>query len=479
MKRDVLKQWFPHRVHLITFCVLLLYAGWRFGFDLLYNWDLYVNSADAIAMEADGRHFTLLARSLLNHGEYRLDEGSPPYSLHTPGFSLFLAAHMLVFGKYWLVGVFASHVLIGIWVVACAYAVLVSMRGHNTALLGGFLTASYAPYHYLAFIVYREALSLGLFASFLLIINHKWYRKWTFTLMGCALGCIAFVREEFVLLTPTCLAVIWWMETGGTFRRNWRRAAWKSLAVIALIGAIFLPWIIRNAVVFHRFQAFGSLGGVQLYMGNNPTLSATQEYDYAYIAKIKEFETHATHEVGDIYFKKATRYIVSHPFTTLRNMIGKTHCLFSVSVHNLDDFPAIIFGLTCGLAITAALKLKGWKRSATTAAITVLFLVFARRGVNAGLLYPNVEFGSLRFFGIIAFLWFLLRREFPEYALGYLSLLAVNLIFIPQHRHRWIIDLLLIIWTAAFLHDVLLFITQKLSSGKRPKRIHQPPPIAP
>ena len=78
------------------------------------------------------------------------------------------------------------------------------------------------------------------------------------------------------------------------------------------------------------------------------------------------------------------------------------------------------------------------------------------------LMMPNIEFDYLRVLGCVGCVWVLWRKEEPVFCLVYVLLLSVNLVFVPQHRQRWIMDLLFIIWNAIVVYDVMKYMETRL-----------------
>lgn len=447
----------------VSIVALFLYTIWRFGIIPASDRQSY-NDTDRFIISGDARDYVQLAESLAERGEYNKGQGEKPYSLRTPGFPLFLMLLMKISGGKWLPALFICHTFFAAITVLTAYHIVTDLRGHNAGLFAGFLTASYAPYHYISFIVYREMLCLALFSVLLLFLNPRFYRRYTFILLGILVGIMGLVREEFILLILPCLLLTWYKESGGKFKNYRLPVIIKPAAMCGLILLIFLPWIIRNGMAFHKFQALGTLGGVQLYMGNNENITPDYQYDYGYVSKVPEYRDHTDHEVDKIYFRRAAAFAFTHPFLTLRNMAFKLKILYASSIRNLDDFLPLLAGLFAGTALLVFYKKKNLLQRQLILLCAALFFYISTRGWNVLLFLPNVEFGILKYVGITAFFVMLFRKELPLYSLCYFLLFLVNLIFVPQHRQRWIIDLIFIIWTAMIIYDSLKFLENKFES---------------
>ena len=238
----------------ISLVILILFTTWRFGFSLLYNWQYYINYPEEYIF-SDAIEYVALAQSLLERGEYNMGENQKPYSLRTPGFPIFLMLAMKLTGKYWLLTVLIIHVLAGVLSALIAYLIAADLRNHITGLFAAFFTASYAPYCFMCYCVYREMISLALFSVFLVLLYPKWYRSYTFMLMGIFLGLAAMVREELILMAIPCLLLVVHREVRSR-SHSWKLAISKVLILSGLILLIFSPWVIRN---WHTFKKCNSV----------------------------------------------------------------------------------------------------------------------------------------------------------------------------------------------------------------------------
>ena len=287
--------------------------------------------------------------------------------------------------------------------------------------------------------------------------------------MGFLIGINAMIREEFLLLTLPCVVAIWlgefgsWHELRDNYKEKWRKPLLKSLGAIAVILLVFSPWIIRNAVTLGRIQMTGSLGGVQLFIGNNPAIRPTgYVYEYSFIDRIPEFRNHSDYEVGQIYQRRALRFMLHNPDKVVVNAIGKIMIVFENSVANVNDFPAIFIGLLLGIMVGAHFKLSHGKIILISAVTTAATYIFWRGGISIGLLLPNIEFGWMfRILGLLGFVYLLwIGVEIPL-VLVFPVMFMVNIVFIPQHRHRWITDWLFILWIAIVMRDFALYIIKR------------------
>ncbi|MFA6101934.1 MAG: glycosyltransferase family 39 protein [Victivallaceae bacterium] len=452
-----MKNWLKNYLPLI---ILMFYAVFRLGLLLYFQWDELSSNPD-LFVEHD-REFYSVANNLLHYGQYNVGKDCPPYSVRPPGYPLLVLTTMVLGHQYWLHLLFMLHILFVAVATAVTYFIVSRMRSQNAGLFAGFLVASYAPYHYVTFMMLREITTLMLFSLLLLLLYSRNYRKWSFIGMGTLLGCMSMVREETVLLIVPCIVAIFWHE--GKFElRKWRKPVFKTAAMLGIVMLVLSPWIIRNAIVFKRFQMFSALGGIQLYMGNNPDIGPGKPLNYGYISTVEELKTMPDVEVSRIYFNRAVDFAANNPGKVFKNIFWKLELLYEETINNFNDYIFLLCGLLAGTLIIVIAKIKNeWGRRCGLLAGVAFLYVWGRGEFSQGLFLPNIEFSIIRTIGFIGFFYVLFKKQEPVYCLCYLMLLSANIIFLPQHRQRWIMDLLFILWNVLVVYDVLKFIEGRI-----------------
>ena len=331
--------------------LLIGYAIWRCGVPVYSNWDKFYGPKQANFMGSD-RACSELAKAILERGEYSLEPGGKPYGMRTPGYPYVIAGFMAVFGDNWVSSLAIFQALCIIFAVLCIYIAGCKLRGPPVGAMAGFLVASYAPYHFASCMLLRESICLALFASTMLLLIRGFYFKKSFIVMGILVGFNAMLREEFMLLTIPCFAAIFLGEFGSykellaNIKIQWRKPVLKCLSIIGIILIVFSPWIIRNAIVYKRFQMTGTLGGIQLFLGNNRMIRPFgYAYEYDFIEHIPEMKDHSDYEVGQIYGKRALKFMLNNPDRLVVNAIGKFFIALENSIKKVNDFPVIFIGL--------------------------------------------------------------------------------------------------------------------------------------
>jgi hypothetical protein len=453
--------------------LLIVYALWRCGIPVYVDWDKF--HGDGIKNFVGPETIYLeLAEALHDRGEYTAGPNRKPYGIRTPGYSLIIAGFISVFESNWAAALAIFQAVCIVFACVMIYIAGTGLRSPPVGALAGFLVATYAPYHNISCGLLREPICLALFAMIMLLLLKRFYHKWSFIAMGLLIGVTSMIREEFLLLTLPCIAAIWlgefggWVQIKNNIKAKWRKPLLKSLGVVALIMLVFSPWIIRNAIVFKRFQMTGTLGGIQLYLGNNPTIRPDEySYNYGFIVNVPEMRTHNDYEVGIMYRQRAIKFMLGNPDKVIVNSLGKAVIAFENSVANVNDFPVIFIGIFMGVLLGAHFKLSHGKIMLNTAATVLAIYIFWRGGFYIGLLLPNIEFGWIfRILGLLGFFYLIYRREELPIIAVFPILFMVNIIFVPQHRHRWITDWLFMLWISILLRDSAVYAINKQKNRK-------------
>lgn len=217
--------------------------------------------------------FEEMANNLLaGRGLIRHQMGAPYYAYVLPVYPLFTA------------GVYAvtAHSRAAILLIQCLIGAFAAIQikaigdlvfeDSRVSMLGAWLTALHPPL--ILFATRLHSLTLDVFAllwvlwAWLLLLRTPHARK---ALHAGIAGGFAFLSRGTVLaFLVWAAAVTAWVLRHQTLRRI------QVLAVVALVsGAIVLPWLIRNAIVLHRFPVLITTTGQSLWQGNNPNSSGS------------------------------------------------------------------------------------------------------------------------------------------------------------------------------------------------------------
>jgi 4-amino-4-deoxy-L-arabinose transferase-like glycosyltransferase len=151
-------------------------------------------------------------------------------------------------------------------------------------------------------------------------------RRWL--IFGLLWGILALSNPSLLLFLPAC--GLWILH--GTHQVR-KQLAFASLAAVVFLLCIS-PWIIRNALVFHRFIPMRANFGAELYLGNGPGARGfLMEYNHPYEAPD---QMRLYKQLGEVDYAKmcgrmARNYIASDPALFVRNSLKRVY-FFWVSV---------------------------------------------------------------------------------------------------------------------------------------------------
>jgi hypothetical protein len=224
-------------------------------------------SIDGYAFSSlDGREYYQLALNLAHHATFSQSETPPfdPDTWRTPGYPLFLAIHVLIFGDS-PTGVMVVQQLLNLFNTLLLAFIAQKYMSTRRALLVGLLFV-FEPYHHFYSL---WLMPTTLFVTVLLLIWHVWHRatasggwQWS-ALLGALTGFAVLLRPISILLPVVVLVglgIEWYRQREK--RKVLLRAFGVTLAAMMLIvGA----WIGRNKVVAGRFAISHQSGIVLSY----------------------------------------------------------------------------------------------------------------------------------------------------------------------------------------------------------------------
>jgi len=327
--------------------------------------------------------------NLLHHGRYEALPGLPDAS-YPPAYPLALAAAMAVAP--------AADALEAARLLSCVLgfvAILLigflgrRLFGATTGLLAAGLLAFYPRHVLQSAVLFSEHLFLPLLLLLLTILVTAWDRPsaWRLAaLAGCVAGLLALVRPIGYLLG------LLWVAQILARRRRWRLVLAEAALLVGMQHAVLLPWAIRNHVTLGKLSFLSSVGGVDLFIGNNHR--ATGGW-MAWRPVLEEMEPaardarHGGFAIDALARRAALRWIRENPAAAARlyvrklgQILGPDGYLVTYAVAGTDLWPP--FGGTSALpaghaavALAPALrKLLDWAW-ALTAALALAAVAFA------------------------------------------------------------------------------------------------------
>ncbi|MCH8053242.1 MAG: glycosyltransferase family 39 protein [Planctomycetes bacterium] len=224
-------------------------------------------SIDGYAFSSlDGREYYQLAMNLAHHGRFSQSESPPfdPDTWRTPGYPLFLAIHMLIFGDSPRSVIVVQQLLNLVNTLLLAFMAMKYMSTRRALLVG--LLFVFEPYHHFYSL---WLMPTTLFVTVLLLIWHVWHRatapgRWQWSaLLGALTGFAVLLRPLSILLPVVVLVglgIEWFRQ------REKRKVLFRALGVtLAAMMLIVGVWVGRNKVVAGRFALSHQSGIVLSY----------------------------------------------------------------------------------------------------------------------------------------------------------------------------------------------------------------------
>jgi 4-amino-4-deoxy-L-arabinose transferase-like glycosyltransferase len=329
-------------------------AGWAVFWVAFLARLLYITLAHTYRFSTVGNHFAFgfemgrLARAVaMGHGYADPFDGrTGPTTWVPPLYPLLLAGVFRLFGIYTLLSawvILACNSLFSALTALTTYEIAARCYGRRVAVWSAWIWALYpAALQYAVRWVWEMSLSTWLLTWVVVLalrmrgvgddaaptsaMDPRTFSRWL--AFGAVWGLLALSNPSLLLFLPA--AGLWVLR--GT--RALPRQIGYSVASAAVFLLFVSPWVIRNALVFHRFIPMRANFGAELYMGNGPGATGfLMEYDHPYQAR-DQLRLYAA--MGEVAYaqmrgRAAERIIAADPGLFLRNTIKRFY-FFWVSV---------------------------------------------------------------------------------------------------------------------------------------------------
>jgi 4-amino-4-deoxy-L-arabinose transferase-like glycosyltransferase len=127
---------------------------------------------------------------------------------------------------------------------------------------------------------------------------------------GVLAGCAGLTEPSVLIVIPfLMLLAAWRLASAG------KRWLLPGLTASLMLAAVISPWMIRNAVVFHRFIPMRDSMGLEMWMGNNGNNLHWTSNDMHPLHDAKELAEYNAGELAymDHKAQQASAYIHAHP----------------------------------------------------------------------------------------------------------------------------------------------------------------------
>jgi tetratricopeptide (TPR) repeat protein len=222
---------------------------------------------------ADAAFKDYWARAMLS-GDFTPLPGTPDPEIETtpyvrpPAYPFFLAfVYLLSGGSYLAVRVI--QMAVGLGSIYLGFLLGRRLFAPAVGLLSAAFMAVYWVFIYFEGELNAPSLLVFLFLSLVLLLM-KWQERLTVRLAlltGLVFGLLILDRSETILLMPFLLLWAWWASAAAQPRSQVIRGLAAFVAAVVLCIA---PVTLRNYVKSGEFVVISTIGGLNLYAGNNP-----------------------------------------------------------------------------------------------------------------------------------------------------------------------------------------------------------------
>lgn len=222
-----------------------------------------------------------------------------------PLYPMFLSSIFAVFGKNYLIARLIQA-LLSAFVCFLIYSIANKTFGKKAAMLSLVISIFYVDFYSYAAVLMSETLAIFIF----LIIIYFLIKDENYILIGILFGALILTRAVFITLLP---AIIIWIA----IRNNKNAIIKKSSILIFFTLLLAAPWSMRNTIKYNKFVFLSPIGAGNIYLGHNPSADGgTAHYDFLNhdYGKFWNDITLSEAEKGEIAFKKAVKYMITHPY---------------------------------------------------------------------------------------------------------------------------------------------------------------------
>jgi len=265
----------------------------------------------------DAARYDSIATNLIEGKGYRNTKGEDPVPVLPPAYPTFLAAtYKLTAHSYSAVRI--AQAFLG--AATCAVVYLIGRKAFNpaTGIIAALLAAAYPWFIFWNRFLITETLFIFLLS--LGVLTMLWAVEKPLPRNLAAAGlllALANLTHTSVPILPVLFAG-WLLPALG-----WRQGARAAGIFLAFFFLALVPWTARNYAHYQQVLPVSALGGLNLYVANNPYTIADQPHTSNLPDRdpvvMQEVEGKPFLEQDRILRNKAINYIFDHPGTLLSN----------------------------------------------------------------------------------------------------------------------------------------------------------------
>ncbi len=211
----------------------------------------------------------------------------PHYALRTPGYPLWLAANMKLFGEA-VLGVRIAQAVLGVLMVWWIYRLGKAVGCSERSALWSAAIVAIDPFQVgLSALILSESLFTPILVLFVLrliqalkklsqshlsVVEHA-----DFFAVGALQAFLGLVRPSWLAFLPVLFGLFVWYSTK---RHGARKAVLVTSAIVFGWAVVTAPWAIRNHQRIDRFAIGGTWGGATLYDSVRPGATGASEMSF-------------------------------------------------------------------------------------------------------------------------------------------------------------------------------------------------------
>ncbi len=312
--------------------------------------------------------------------------------------------------------VLCQHIL-GSFSCGLTYLLAREYFTRHISLLSGLFAALYWTFIFFEgeLLIVTHAIFLDLLCLFLLARSIKRRSFFYMIAGGFVLGLSAIARPSILAFVPV-IPIVYYLNRDagkGGRRRFFSNWAGRSSIVIASALIVILPVLVRNYIVGKAIVPIASSGGVNFYIGNNPTSDGRTAIvpgtkapwwggndEAIAIAERNVGKKLNPAEVSSYYFHRGLDFFVSHPGQAAKLLLKKFQMFWSAEERSNDKFiyffwslagmrraPLPGFWLIAPLAVLGGVLL--WRRKRE---LSLLYLFFLAYMLSVVVFFVNARF---------------------------------------------------------------------------------------
>jgi len=274
----------------------------------------------------DERDYVKLAQSLEADQRFGYDSGST--SMRPPLYPAFVALTWAAAGAQSLTAVRLAQTALSLASIVLVFLLGRRLFTPTAGLWAAALWAFYPSFLYANVLVLTEVLfTCLLLAACLCAVaaaSAPERAGWWALGVGLAVGLAALTRSvlwPFPIVLAPALA---WVTAG-----SWRQRGFAALGVLVGYLAVVAPWAIRNTSLQQTFVVVDTMGGLNLRMGNyeytiedrmwdGVSLTGDKAWSHEMVLEHPEASQWTEGQRDRWARQRATDYMLSHPWTTVR-----------------------------------------------------------------------------------------------------------------------------------------------------------------